>query len=655
MADVAVKFVSDSAEVTAEVARVTQEVTLMGKSLNASNEIAVQSWKKSAAAGKEYLDTVGATSLQHAKFDAAVRTTEQSLSRVSNITVASTHNMGVWGALQAEAAGHVGEHSLSIGRLERSLASFGEHALGVNSTVGLLATSLGKFALGGVEITAVLVGIDAVIAIYDHFTEKTREATKAQDELIKKFEEGERVKLGGGVAGLTVTALDTRIQSLKDDAAKLQANIDAATASGGPASGAVNPFGSGAAGIEIGAVFAKRDLEANRAALKKKNEDLAGAIAERDEIWTKGAETQDRKFSGDLASLISHNQATAAERRNALALLRADQAAMLQLTDVSARAALGGEIDKLQSALFPKEKAETNAELGLPYAIRIGTAAIDNLNAALKRNENAVNTLAATHLQTLEKQATGQDITRPAGAFAELAVIEAKREIERKRIEDMKLTRDNEAALQAGADADELAAVEALNRRIEAENDRHNRAVEKQDTEAATKKERAIKSRAQVILGIETGMTDVLIHSTKDLGRQLLKAALEPEVKLMEGLAAKQFALAAGDFADGNWTAAARHLEAAAVFFTEGAVIAGIAGGGGGGGSKGGGGGGGGGGAGSGGAGAQFGASGGGGQPQLLQIELVMITKDQTGREVAKTRQLIQRLADQNMPIRATL
>jgi hypothetical protein len=45
----------------------------------------------------------------------------------------------------------------------------------------------------------------------------------------------------------------------------------------------------------------------------------------------------------------------------------------------------------------------------------------------------------------------------------------------------------------------------------------------------------------------------------------------------------------------------------------------------------------------------------GGQSDQLLKIEIVNVTKDQTGREVARTSQLIQRLTDLNAPIRVVL
>jgi hypothetical protein len=93
-------------------------------------------------------------------------------------SVAATRGMNAWSAIQAEATGHVGAHSISIGRLEQSLERFSAEALGVNHTAGLLLATMARFAIGSIETAGVLAGIAAVVAIWDKLTESARKATE---------------------------------------------------------------------------------------------------------------------------------------------------------------------------------------------------------------------------------------------------------------------------------------------------------------------------------------------------------------------------------------------------------------------------------------------------------------------------------------------
>ena len=659
MAQVAVDLIANTKDVSREINRTIREVSLLGQAIDTSNDIAVQTWKNAASAAKDYLNVSNATYEQQLKLDGAMRRTEERMARHAGATAASTRSMSGFDAMVAEASEHLGEHSLALGRVEFALSGFADRALGVSHVVGLLGASLGRFALGSIEITAILAGIDAVVAVYDHFTSAAREATKAEEGLIKKFEEAERMKLGGGAIGMTATALDHKIEKLTKERDALEAAVRAGSAApSGLASSAVNPFGSGQAGTEIESALARHNLTANKTELEKKNADLKGALAERDEILRKGAESEDRRFTGDLAALVSHNHATQAERHNALILLKADQEALGKLaeSDVAGRAALAGEIDKLNSALFPKVKSEKGlpgAELAqLHEAVRLGNAAIQALDRRMRADEQARHALDVGNLHLAETKARGMDVSSPQGALSELEVIKTKHDLRIKEIDQMNIDNDLKRALQKQADDEEVAAVEALNRRLTILGDRRDKEDVRRAEASAKRHEAIVRDRTRIIEAAEVQGINAIVAARKDLGRQLLRAALEPEVRLMEGLAAKQFALGWGDLADHNYPGAAKHFKAAAVFGAEAGVIAGIAGGGGGG--SGGGGGGGGGGFGSGGhAGALLGAH--GTSDRMLKIEIVNVTRDQNGREVARTRQMIQRLDDQNMPVRVTL
>jgi hypothetical protein len=105
-------------------------------------------------------------------------------------SVEATRGMNAWSAIQAEAAGHVGSHSLAIGRLERNLATVAERALGVNSTVGLMGSSLLKFGIGSIETVGILAGIAAIAAAWEYFTGAARKAREENDKLRESLESG---------------------------------------------------------------------------------------------------------------------------------------------------------------------------------------------------------------------------------------------------------------------------------------------------------------------------------------------------------------------------------------------------------------------------------------------------------------------------------
>lgn len=97
-------------------------------------------------------------------------------------TVAGTKNMSMLSALQAEATGGVGKHSLALGRLEKNLSGVAEKALGVNSSVGLMGSSLLKFGIGSIETVGILAGIAAITAAYDLLsTEQSKAKATATD------------------------------------------------------------------------------------------------------------------------------------------------------------------------------------------------------------------------------------------------------------------------------------------------------------------------------------------------------------------------------------------------------------------------------------------------------------------------------------------
>jgi hypothetical protein len=134
-------------------------------------------------------------------------------------TVAASRGMNAWSALQSEAAGHVGNHSLAIGQMERRLASAIEPMLGANKVVGLLSTSLLKFGIGSVETVGILAGVYAITWAWGKFTEELTKAAKAQDEMVVKLNASilGHVRGAGGELGDMITAGYGRISDIQDN------------------------------------------------------------------------------------------------------------------------------------------------------------------------------------------------------------------------------------------------------------------------------------------------------------------------------------------------------------------------------------------------------------------------------------------------------
>lgn len=216
---------------------------------------------------------------------------------------------------------------LSTGKLRQELVTLVRQATGTAPVVAQLATVIGEFAVGSTMVLGATAGIAAIAFAYRAITKDTREAKEENDKLIESFEKAQRLKSAGGVEGQTATALQQRVD-----------NARAALA---------NPFSRGST------ASLRKELET---ATKL----LAAATSEQGNILQRGAQTTDQAYAANLASLISSNRATEAERRHAAELIRAWEAdlAKLPATDTAGRATLSGMIDTLKNAP-PKIKEMT--------------------------------------------------------------------------------------------------------------------------------------------------------------------------------------------------------------------------------------------------------------------------------------------------------
>jgi hypothetical protein len=237
-------------------------------------------------------------------------------------------------------------HKLSLGKVERALAGYVGHALGANSVTEQLSTAFGSFALGGGVVSGVLLGVGAIVAIYEHVTAAAREAKKEQDALIKSFLDAQKIKgFAGGAAGQVVEALNARVKAAQD-------RVDVLTSTNATINDPHKLSGGFLGGVQQATVTQKAELD-------RANADLAAATAERDAILKKGAEDTDRTYAGNLSNLVSSNRATEAERQHSLDLIKAYRAELAKLapTDTAGRASLSGMISTLE-APFLAEAAE---------------------------------------------------------------------------------------------------------------------------------------------------------------------------------------------------------------------------------------------------------------------------------------------------------
>ena len=107
------------------------------------------------------------------------------------------------------------------------MSSYVGHAIGANQVTESLSTAFGAFALGGTAITGVLLGVGAIVAVYERLTEESRKAKKEQDALIASLEKSIELKaLGpGGETVAQVAAAQRQADALKAEIDRLQQSL----------------------------------------------------------------------------------------------------------------------------------------------------------------------------------------------------------------------------------------------------------------------------------------------------------------------------------------------------------------------------------------------------------------------------------------------
>lgn len=164
-------------------------------------------------------------------------------------------------------------HTLSLGRIERALSSYVGHAVGANRVTEQLSTAFGSFALGGTVVSGVLLGVGAVIAVYEKLTEGTRKAKEENDKFSKSLLDQAEAQRQASIAGRQEAvnrANDLLLAAKQETGAGLFSQLLQGMAPGGQSMGALT---SGDA-----AAHAKRVADATTVAQEAVN-NLGLAIA----------------------------------------------------------------------------------------------------------------------------------------------------------------------------------------------------------------------------------------------------------------------------------------------------------------------------------------------------------------------------------------
>lgn len=286
-------------------------------------------------------------------------------------------------------AGAMRAHGLQLGRLNMELGTFIGRITGANTAVTRLGAMVGGSVAGYGQMIGVLVGVSALLWVFEKLTSDTSEAKKQQDELTKSLEAWYDTEKRG-VAGERIAQLEAeraKVAQLTSEYNNLKAAHDAAMQPGSDVTEGSLMFGivSGGKADAIAAQITK-----SQAAIKAAQDNIT-------ETQRKAAYDREGIYVSDLAHLVQYNVATAAEHQKAVALLNDFQN---QLTSAAKTASpelrnqLAEWVHTLQDALKPKvEKASLDESTALlqkqaEAAERVVEATLRRMDASLKASAN---------------------------------------------------------------------------------------------------------------------------------------------------------------------------------------------------------------------------------------------------------------------------
>ena len=206
-------------------------------------------------------------------------------------------------------------------RLENVLTSTGIEAIGLEGRMGLLAERLGGFAIGGPITLAVVAGIALMVISWRHFTEASRAAEKAIEDVLAAGD-----KLRAAQRDPAATNQDdlgkarVQLQAAQEKEAFLAKQLDdfrAATAKASAANPNIN-F-AGADDRRVDALVKQTALVTRLATIV--NLQSAEQIRLIDEEIQKREQAEDKEFA-DVKRLAAERQRAAEERHQSLATIR---------------------------------------------------------------------------------------------------------------------------------------------------------------------------------------------------------------------------------------------------------------------------------------------------------------------------------------------
>lgn len=640
----------DDADVSRAVNSSIKQVSLMGRALDTQNDLAVKTWKKAAENAQAYASSVGASTEQQLRLSAAIRQTEERVDA------------------SAERFARAGE------RGEKALSNLLRTGTLTGRSMNSLVAAAGDLGFAFSPQGAIIAGISMVgFALVHHLTEaesKMEEVErKFNDTLINIVTAGDPVQAARNVTEVYKQALED-VANMETDLQKaghgfMESKVeDLWAAFRLHAKDLLEGLVPGVEGSVDKAEAAGLKIDRANSA-KRENIDLHQNDKRLDDLKTLREQSHQEiaRLTVEQESLTADDVEKGKAVAHALAMARA------RLRDLEAETrTLGDQKNAVRTGLqqkygplhlgefgdkvdyqsdFDREGTKEGESEREGVANRQIQAAAKADQARRKRQEERDrDNKRALELETKLGDDLVQIRFRNMGMEEQAQVAGIAIEAAHRRDEIESSTAD------AQRKADALVAITEWETESIAEV--HRKAREKEQAEREKEQEKELESweRAAATVGnIMVSSLDASVRAHQSFAKALVQAAVAPIIHELDAHAVKEFATAAAHGFFGDYGGAAKHAAAGAAYVAGAHAVAAIAGGGGG--SAGGGGGGGGGGAGSG-TGIGLGARG-GVADQLLKIEIVNVTRDQTGREVARTNQMIQRLNDLNMPIRVTL
>lgn len=245
-----------------------------------------------------------------------------------------------------KAAASSGMHGLQLGRLNMEIGTFIGRVTGANTAMTRLGAMIGGNIIGYMEMIGALAAVAGLLWVWDKMTEGARKAKEEQDKLTESLRKWYQTKHDGdaGQRSHEVANLQSTIAGQLAEVASLSKT-------------------QGAGGFIAGGVNATRIAE-----LRREIADERAMIAdgEKDitQTWTDSFQRQRDQQIAALAERLKFNQNDAAARKQALDLLKQDQALYaqyLQLPVSDANSALvakmAAQITSLKGSLFPTEEA----------------------------------------------------------------------------------------------------------------------------------------------------------------------------------------------------------------------------------------------------------------------------------------------------------